>query len=116
MKNDSPPSMLRLSDFMIPPWAFDSMATPWEVAIIEPDSARTASLGWRATRATAKLGLWRTVTSIGGISSLAGEATRQPNRGPGGRATAQRFATLPRNGMSRLRKTFLPGLAEFGSL
>ena len=46
-KNDSPPRTLRLSDLIIPPVARDSTATPSEVAIIAPASARIASPGCR---------------------------------------------------------------------
>src|SRR4051794_33637960 len=86
MKNDSPPSMLRLSDFMMPPRALASIATPALWAIIAPDSALTVSLGAMTARATEKLGLWRIWScmrpSVGGTAGhLMSECGRASARG-----------------------------------
>src|SRR5438045_7544576 len=64
MKSDSPPSMLRFSDFMRPPCILASTATPSEVAIIAPDSARTASPPAIVHRTTANEGVCLTWTSM----------------------------------------------------
>jgi hypothetical protein len=48
----------------IPPCVLDSTPTPYEVAIMAPDSARTCSFGSKVMRAAANEGLWRTWTSI----------------------------------------------------
>src|SRR3954468_18527980 len=74
MKNDSPLSTLRLSDFMKPPSAFDSISTPPEWAIIAPDSARHSSPGPSWARHTAKAGLCRTVISIDFLQGGRGHA------------------------------------------
>ena len=57
MKRDSPPSTLRLIDFMNPPCILASTATPSDVAIIAPDSARTASPPAMVQRTTANDGV-----------------------------------------------------------
>src|SRR5690242_9030172 len=64
MKSDSPPSMLRLSDFMSPPCILASTATPSDVAIMAPASARTASPPAMVQRTTAKEGVCLTWTSM----------------------------------------------------
>jgi hypothetical protein len=64
MNSDSPPSVARFSDFRRPPSILASSCTPADVAIMAPASTFSASRGASITRATAKLGLWRTVTSI----------------------------------------------------
>src|SRR3954449_2631923 len=74
MKNDSPLRTLRLSDFMKPPSAFDSISTPPEWAIIAPDSARHSSPGPSWARHTAKAGLCRTVISIEFLQGVGGHA------------------------------------------
>src|SRR3954447_6994601 len=66
-KNDSPLSRLRLSDFMKPPSAFDSISTPPDMAIIAPDSARHSSPGASVSLATAKLGWWGAAMSLCGL-------------------------------------------------
>ena len=65
MKSDSPPSTLRLSDFISPPVILASSATPSDVAIMAPGLGLDALAAWRGlARATAKLGAWRTVISM----------------------------------------------------
>src|SRR5689334_2299334 len=64
MKSDSPPSTLRFSDFMSPPCIFASTETPSEVAIMAPDSARTASPPAIVHRTTANDGLCLTWTPM----------------------------------------------------
>ena len=56
MKNDSPPRMLRFSDFMMPPVALVSILAPPDMLSIAPPSARTASPWFSRTFATAKAG------------------------------------------------------------
>src|SRR3954469_20905115 len=74
MKNDSPLSTLRFSDFMKPPSAFDSISTPPDMPIIAPDSARHSSPEDIWMRATAKPGLCLTVISIEFLQGPGGEA------------------------------------------
>ncbi len=64
MNSDSPPSIERLRPFIRPPWTLASISTPPDVAYIAPDSARIDSPPASVQRATAKLGLWRMVTSM----------------------------------------------------
>src|SRR3954469_9589246 len=78
MKNDSPLSTLRFSDFMKTPSAFDSISTPPDIAIIAPDSARHSSPEDSVIRATAKLGLWRTAISMCELLGRVVRAGRHP--------------------------------------
>src|SRR3954462_7810266 len=77
-KNDSPLRKLRLSDFMKPPSALDSISTPPDMAIIAPDSARHSSPDASVIRATAKLGLWRTAISMCGLLEVLGAGRGAP--------------------------------------
>src|SRR3954468_15586469 len=91
-KNDSPLRKLRLSDFMKPPSAFDSISTPPDIAIIAPDSARHSSPEPSWMRQTEKAGLCRTVISIESLQGLRRkEADPICGFGPRGRAVARQL-------------------------